>query len=281
MEGIKNFFKSSWVQWGMALAAIGGVAAYIFHANDFSRPPVPDPNVPRDYNPDLDKLDPSKPIGVFIFNVDHTKNTVQNLTTPAVHASRNNYIEKMREHYGDNVVVIDNPGKGHLTQFANDFNAKFGASKPELHFVANHHQDTYDDAKLASFLASFESKSKRALILSCGPVSSAYENSGCDYVAIPRPDGQLLGPEVDLKISPAYRDAIGWLHDCPDGASIQAKFNENNVENTVHAIRDRAVNTMADLVQLKAPRDYKAPIVVVLQAGLPKLPAIEPGMQVK
>ena len=93
MEAIKNFFKKSWVQWGLTLAAIGGTLAYFFKVNDFSRPPIPAADKPQNFDESLSKLDPAKPIGVFLFNVYHG-----NFTDYGVNASRNNYKEKMQEH---------------------------------------------------------------------------------------------------------------------------------------------------------------------------------------
>jgi hypothetical protein len=277
METIRNFFKKSIVQWGLTLAAIGGVIAYFFKANDFSRPPIPDPNIPRDYSKDLEKLDPSKPIGVFIFNVDHSKRKDwMKYTTPGVNASRNNYAEKMREYYGDNMVFIDNPGPGHLTQFSKDFNAKFGAQKPEVHFAANHHQGTYDDTKFAEFLASFETKNKRALILSCGPVSKAYEKSGCEYVMIPAPDGLGLGPELSLEISPAYREAIGWLATVSDPEEAKKKFAERSFYNVTQEWSHKLSGFIEEKTTGKG--GYNPPIVVTPPVGLPKQPTSVPNI---
>lgn len=280
MDTIKKFFTDMFSGWGLVLTALGGIAAYFFAVNDFSRPPIPDPATPRDYSKDLEKLDPSKPIGVFVFNVDHSKHDGWiKYTTFGVNAARNNYKEEMEKYYGSNMVFIDNPGPGHISQFVRDFNAKFGARKPEVHFVANHHQNTYDDNKLAEAIASFQTSSTRALIFSCGPVSKAYEKAGIDYVIIPAPDGMGLGPELSLEFTPAYRNAIGVLATTSDPEEVRKKFAERNFYNMAQEwMHGRSINST---ISGEPPTggQYNTPIVVeppkdgpTPQAGLPSKP---------
>jgi hypothetical protein len=194
----------------------------------------------------------------------------------AINTSRNTFIEKMHEHYGDNVVVLDCPSKLHFDNFSKQFNEQFADKKPTVHFVGSHHtnhhahKDTYNK-ELADFIKSIDAGNKRATILSCGPQSSLFENIGCEYVIIPRANGEILGPEFDLKISPAYREAIGWMKDISDPEVIRKKLTETSIDNTLHFMRDSAYNLVRDVYfgeSLKARQD---PVVVVPQ-GIPSAP---------
>lgn len=268
-QNIKNFFSKAWVQWGLTLAAVTGVVGYIFKANDFSRPPIPNPEKPQDYTKDLEKLDPKRPMGILVFNVHSNDSWDSKLT---VNTSRNNFIEKMHQHYGDNVVVMDCPSDSHFKDFSKQFNERFSASKPEVHFVGSHHTAVHNDTynkKLADFITSIEAGKKRATILSCGPESKLFEKTGCEYVIIPRPDGEILGPEFDLKISPAYRDAIGWMAENSDPEAIKKKFNETNLDNMLHGVRDRLA-TVAKDIYLGEPIEAHKPPIVVVPANKPK-----------
>lgn len=271
-EGIKNFFSKAWVQWGITLAAVGGAVAYFFKVNDFSRPPIPDPAQPQDFNTQFEKLDPKKPIGVFVFNVDHSKRKGMEWTTPGVNASRNNFIEEMQRQYGDNMMVVDNPTPAHLKQFSDEFNTKFGAEKPPVHFVANHHQGTYDDNKLAEFFASIQGSHKRALVISCGPVSKAYEKSGCDYVMIPAPDGMGNAPELSLEISVGYKKAIEWLAHTSDPEEAKKKLTEPSLYNLSQEAMLRMGALKNRLTGAHYGHDYNAPVVVTPPASLPEQP---------
>jgi hypothetical protein len=272
-ERVKNFFSNAWVQWGLTLAAIGGTAAYIFTKNDFSRPPIPEPEKPQDYSKNLDKLDPKRPIGILVFNVHSNDSWGSKLT---VNTSRNNFIEKMHKHYGDNVVVIDCPSDLHFSTFSKQFNERFSAQNPEVHFVGSHHtnhplsKDTYNK-KLADFITSIQAGKKRANILSCGPESKLFEKTGCEYIIIPRPDGEILGPEFDLEFSPAYRDSIGWMAENSDPEAIRKKFNETSLDNMLHYARDRALTVAKDIYLGEPIQAHKSPIVVV-PTGLPPPP---------
>jgi len=268
MESIKNFFSKASVQWGLILASVAGVAGYFFATNDFSRPALPDPEKPQDFTAQINKLDPEKPVGVFIFNVKHNDITNELLVNP----SRNNYKEEMQKHYGDNMVVIDNPSMSHLKQFSEQFNAKFADKDPQVHFMANHHQGTYKDKYFAEFMGSVKGKNKRALVLACGPDSSCYNIPGFDYVMIPRPDGQILGPQVSLEISPAYKESIGWMRNISDPQEAQKKFSESNFSNTLNIARDKAVNWGASMAGHNVS-EYQPPLVITPPTNLPAAPS--------
>lgn len=268
------FFKNIWVEWGVTLAAIGGTLAYIFHVNDFSRPPIPEADKPQDFTTDIAKLDPKKPIGIFAFNVHSDEAWGSKLT---VNTSRNNFIEKMQEHYGDNLLVLDCPSKLHFENCSKQFNEHFAGTKPVVHFLASHHTPHYDkkdpyNNELAKFIKSIDAKEKRATILSCGPAAEIYKDVGCEYVIIPRANGEILGPEIDLEFSPAYRETIGWMAEISDPEVIRKKLTENNIENIVHSLRDNAINTAVNIYYGENIEARKDPVVVVPPQNLPPKP---------
>lgn len=278
-ERIKNFLSMPIVWLGAAGAAVGAVALGIYYSNDATPPPKRDPSKPVDFTVDLKKLDASKPVGVFMFNVHEDAGlpgfgqdiaVKTGMSAKWVHSARNNFIEEMRKHYGDNVVVVDHASVQDMQIFAQQFNTRFKDEKPVAHFVAYHHQGTYDDKmQLAPFLDSMEAKKKRAVIFACGPDSSAYALPNFDYVILPKADGQLLGPEMSLKITPAYRDAIGWMRECDTADQVRAKFADLSV---LHEWRDRALTFQFDLLNgQKHPGSHK-PVVVTPPPGLPAPP---------
>ena len=96
-QKIRDFFSNAWVQWGIALASVGGAAAYFFKVNDTSRPPVPNPEKPHDFSKEIGKLDPKKPIGIFVYNEKYSEGIGMKLTG---NTARNNLIEEMQKYYG-------------------------------------------------------------------------------------------------------------------------------------------------------------------------------------
>lgn len=247
-----------------------GIGVLELLGNDVSRSPVPKPNEPVDYTEKLNRLDPSKPIGVYIFTVDHKSPGWSDAT---VNVSRNNYIDEMREHYGENFIVVDNPAgfthelhpaaQVHLHDFVKQFNEALGDKRPVVHIVANHHQNQYDDSTLAQELIGLQGSNKRALILSCGPESKAYEKMpGFDYVIIPRPDGQFLGPELDYKGTPAYRYVFGWMRNEPNADAIKARFASwTDFDHLGSEARDRAVQAVVWAAGYTQELKYLPPVV--------------------
>ncbi|GEM_PF-4803997 len=208
------------------------ISALKLLGNDDTRPPLPTADSPADYKPALRQLDTSKPLGIYIFSVDHQN---PGISDAVVNISRNNFIAEMREHYGENFIVVDIPAgrspqqrqasQTHLDNFAAQFNEIFRYSRPITHFIINHHQNQYDDRALAKTLSTISGSDKRALILSCGADSSAYKNlPDFNMIVIPRPDGQLLGPELDPRGSPAYRYTIEWIRNAPNATAMREHF---------------------------------------------------------
>lgn len=188
--------------------------------NDASRDVAPSLLETIDYTEKLNALNADTPVGVYIFSVNGYN--TQDVTNANV--SRNNFIEEMREEYGNNFITVDVPQRrtseeveatyAFVENFVNQFNKRFAGENPVVHVVANHHQNQYNDRFLAQQISALEGTNKRALILACGPNSSEYQAlKGFEYVVIPRPDGQLLAPELDSNVSPAYRYVIGWMRD--------------------------------------------------------------------
>lgn len=240
-----------------------------FIGNDDSRPPIPKPNESPDYTAQLQKIDPRKPVGIFIFAVDH-KGKAGLFGDFAVNVSRNNFIDEVRKNYGDNFVVLDitagfsnnekQAAARQLEDFVKQFNQAMGDTNPTVHIVANHHQEQYDDNTLAKALAGLAGSRKRALILACGPDSKAYSTMpNFDFVIIPRPDGQFLAPDIDPYPSPGYRYVIGWMRNAPDAAAIREKFDSwFNWENTGSTARDWIAQKY--YYGLRAP--YLPPVVI-------------------
>lgn len=265
-------------------AEVVTIAVLKLIGNDDSRPPIPKPGEFPDYTAQFQKLDPSKPVGIFIFAVDH-KGAPGLFGDFAVNVSRNNFIAEMRKHYGQNVIIVDNPAgfgtelrqvaHNHLENFVTQFNAHFVNQAPQVHVVANHHQSQYDDAFFADQLARVRGTNKRALMLSCGPKSAPYRNMlGFDAIVIPRPDGQILGPELDIYPSPAYRYVIGWMRNEPSAEAIQKRFDSwFDFDHIGSATRDwlvqKATHVGSLAMGINIPASYQPPMVLAGVAAMP------------
>jgi len=260
-QAIKSFLSRPMTWAGLAVGAVAAVAARIYQLNDFT--PAPQ-HPPKDFSNDLAKLDPTRPVGVFMYHItpQETAPVIASIEPHVINAVHNNFKERMQKHYGDNFVVINNATPEELMDFSQQFNNRFAGAKPEVHFVANHHQDDYDDRQLAAFLQSVDAKSKRALIMSCGPDSKAYDVPGFDYIILPRADGQKMGPDISLKFGPAYVDAIEWMKQSNDPKFIQQKFSERGGMNE---LRDKLTNVMYG-----GPFSAAPPVVVTPGGVTPK-----------
>ena len=230
--------------------------------NDFSPPTPRNHSVPADYKDIFDKIDPSKPIGVFLFHVPADKDST--IDQMIVYASRNNFIREMEKSYGkDNLIVLDDMTNAELDDFSKQFNDKFRKNKQQVHFLANHHQGAkyhYTDEELAKFLESIEWVHKRAIILSCGPESKKYHNlRGFDYVLIPRPDENTIFAEISTGISPAYRYTIPWMKDVSNPQGIEKKFLERTINDPTIAVLEYKRDKFAAAY---GGATYKPPIVI-------------------
>lgn len=208
-----------------------GLTGITYLTNNWTPPPD---HPPDDYTPVFDTLDPKKPIGVLMVNVNGKKESW--LPRKITHAAWNTYVREMNEHYGNNWIPISNASMTQLNDFSNQFNARFGTAGTEVHFVANHHQGHYSDAAMAAFLNSVQAKTKRAVIYACGPNAGAYNNTGCEYVILPRINQRLLGPELSFRLSPGYLDLIGMMRDNSSAADIRNRLDDRSY---LEAARDK------------------------------------------
>ncbi len=85
-------------------------------------------------------------------------------------------------------------------------------------------------------LKSVQSKSKRAVVYACGPDPKPYEDSGCDYVVLPRINHRLLGPELSFHLSPGYLDLIGLIRNADNPAAAQGRLDNRGY---LEAARDK------------------------------------------
>jgi hypothetical protein len=230
-----------------AIATTGATAITLL-ANKWSAPPD---HPPKDYTELFDALDPDQPIGVLIVSVNGKEE--QWVPRKITHAAWNTYVDKMNESYGTNWIPISNATMADLQDFAKQFNARFGSKNTELHVAANHHQGHFSDTQYAEMLKSIQAKSKRAVIYACGPDPKPYENSGCDYVILPRINERLLGPELSFKLSPGYIDLISMMRHTENPATIRARLDNRSY---LEAARDKATHQVWPRVwSFRSPTD--------------------------
>lgn len=213
-----------------------GLTGITYLVNDWSPPPE---HPPKDYTEHFNRLDLSQPIGVLMVSVDGNKESW--LPRKITHAAWHTYVREMNEHYGNNWIPISNATMDELKEFSRQFNAhpKFAGKDLQVHFVANHHQGHFQDKDLAAFLKSVQAKSKRAVIYACGPDPKPYEDSGCDYVVLPRINERLLGPELSFHLSPGYLDLIGLVRNADSPGTVQERLENRGY---LEAARDHATH---------------------------------------
>ena len=226
----------------------------------------------HDYSKTLEGIDSKKPIGIFLFNIGKgwQNRYIGN-------AEFENTKEEMVKNYGDNLIVLTDSSMDNLKEFSKQFNTKFGQQKPEVHFLADHHQGTYKDTEFASFLSSIEASNKRAIILSCGPASKEYHLKGFDYVAIPRPDGNILGISIP-KIFPSgkfimsYSDTISTMRETSNPEVMQKKMDDIS-KNWFQYLDDYTWNlffnyaTDLNFKKTRVDEPYKPPLVATYDNG--------------
>jgi len=79
-----------------------------------------------------------------------------------------------------------------------------------------------------------------------------------DFVIIPRPDGQVLAPELDPHASPAYRYVIGWMKNAQDVQEIKERFDGWDIDHVGSTMRDWLAQKA--YYGLSAP--YKPPVIL-------------------